>query len=223
MVAPLRLEHSALLGAQFIGMFLFILSLLGTSAASHGVLITFSDQDAENDVFMTRGGADGSVYGGAQGLPPGKTATFSGFYLSPSYAWPFDHTPGTDGQMIAGLGFSASISFSAPVEVPSMWIDNTYGFLPTVTGSLAGQGVFEHTFTGYLFGNLYAEITAGEGLAVDLLTFSDFQDSLLDDLQIDAIASPAIPEPAPATLLAAIAAGVLAYRGLRHPGFRRHH
>jgi hypothetical protein len=156
-----------------------------------GGTITFSDQPSGD------GAMSPSTYTAAQGLPPGVTALFSGF--SRSNSADVDHTPAnSDNKLIYGTNTTAAlITFNLPVQVPSLWV-STGPFGSTgdqVVGTLGGVQQFSFTNSGPA--NQWREITAGAGLSVDKLTFSNYQDSEVDDLTV-------VPEPGGAFVLLAV-------------------
>lgn len=159
-----------------LGALLVVLYPLATPAA----VLTFSDQPAGDGPMLP------SVYGSAQGLQSGLTATFSNFN---HYDGDPDHTPVSgDDKLLYGAGAAASVSFSGPVQVPSLWVSTgPFGSTSaTIVGSLQGLPVF--TFTNGATPDTFHEVTVGAGQWIDRLTFNNFADSELDDVSV-------VPEP----------------------------
>lgn len=148
-------------------------------------LISFSTQ-VGND-----GPANPNPYTAAQGLFPGVTATFDQFN---NWNGSTDHTPDTtDNYLLYGANYNvggvSSITFNTPVEVPTLWVnhqgDGSLG-AASLTGSLKGQVQFTSPVTL----GTWAEVTAGAGLPIDTLRFTNYGDSWIDDITVNAITNP---------------------------------
>ena len=164
--------------------------LLLLSPVARATVITFAEQPA-GDAAMSP-----ATYTSAQGLPAGVTATFAGFRRS---SVEHDHTP--DNRVVYGTNNNpATITFNVPVEVPSLWVNTgTFGTADDgISGSLGGTVQFSAFNKTAL---AWAEVTDGKGKLIDKLTFTNFQDSLLDDVTVVA------PEPT-ATAIVAVAVPV---------------
>jgi hypothetical protein len=147
-------------------------------------LITFSDQMVNDEP------ANPNPYTSAQGLWPGLMATFHDFN---AYNGDPDHTPdNTDNYLLYSTSDTPSITFNAPVEVPSLWVtQGPYGATPpsTVAGYLTNVMKWTYTYTGGGF----AEVTAGAGVPIDSIRFGNFNTSEIDDVTIQAAANPPVP------------------------------
>jgi hypothetical protein len=156
-------------------------------------LLTFSNQ-VGND-----GPASPNPYTSAQGLWPGVTATFDQFN---NWNGSTDHTPDTtDNYLLYGANYDAggiaSMTFNAPVEVPSLWVSTEGGGQSgkaTLKGYLKNAEQFSYTITGG-----WVEVTAGAGKPIDSIRFIDYGDSWIDDITVQAITNAPAP-PAQARL-----------------------
>jgi hypothetical protein len=154
-------------------------------------VITFSDQ-LGND-----GPANPNPYTSTQGLWPGVTARFDQFN---NWNGSTDHTPDTtDNYLLYGANYNvggiASITFNTLVEVPSLWV-NYQGDGSLGTASLAGysNGVVQFTYS--VTSSTWTEVTAGAGKPIDSLRFTNYGDSWIDDITVQAIANPSVPTQA---------------------------
>jgi len=150
-------------------------------------VITFSDQTG-ND-----GPADPNPYTDAQGLWPGLTATFDQFN---NWNGSADHTPTADNYLLYGANYDAggvsSITFNSTVEVPSLWV-NYEGDGSLGTASLAGYSNGVVQFTYAVTSRAWVEVTAGAGKPIDSLRFTNYGDSWIDDITVNAITNAPAP------------------------------
>jgi hypothetical protein len=150
-------------------------------------LLTFSDQIG-NDVP-----ANPNPYTGAKGLWPGVTATFDQFN---NWNGSTDHTPDTsDNFLLYGANYEAggvaSITFNTLVEVPSLWV-NYQGDGSLGAASLAGYSNGVAQFTQPVTASVWTEVTAGAGKPIDSLRFTNYGDSWIDDVTVNAVSNPKI-------------------------------
>ncbi|HEY5914174.1 MAG TPA: hypothetical protein VJA21_26600 [Verrucomicrobiae bacterium] len=120
-----------------------------------------------------------------QGLPPGITATWTGFLLhttagdTPMSVFPTDDIAGAD---------DATIVFSAPVWITSINVyDTSWGTDPVVvTGRRDGTNVWVYNSPGNL---PWTKVTDGAGKAIDTLAFegrwNHYDDLVIDPLFAD--------------------------------------
>jgi Bacterial TSP3 repeat len=157
-----------------------ILPLLCASAltaipgSSFAGTITFAEFDGL--------GNDAPLPSPPQGLPPGITATWTGFALhttagdTPMSVFPTDNRAGAD---------DATIVFSAPVWITSINVyDTDWGTDPViVTGRLKGTNVWVYTSPG---NQPWTKVTDGAGKAIDTLAFEGRWNHY-DDIVVDAV------------------------------------
>jgi hypothetical protein len=142
--------------------------------------------------FGTQGPGIGSmsptVYTNVDGN--GTTATFvninryDGSDADPVIA---DNTPAGSNRMGIIQAGSATITFSAPVKVPSFFANTlVYGANTgwSVVGSLNGVAQFTFDYNYSFTYGTWGEVTAGNGIVVDKLTWTNAQNSGIDDIAI---------------------------------------
>jgi hypothetical protein len=177
---------------------------LGTWAApAPAALITFSEQP-DGDGPMSP-----AVYTSAHGLPAGVTASFAGFFSSELFD---DHTASnSDNKLVYGTGSSAQIDFNSAVLVPTVWVSTSFAALAsqTVVGSLGGVTKFTYVLKA---ADKFENVTLGAGVPIDRLSFSNYADSVVDDLTVT------VPEPGGAAVAAAVVGLVLGSRRTRRAG-----
>ncbi len=167
--------------------------LLVLGGVAEAELVTFSDLDPGGDLGQQAElAADYST-----GLPAGITATWTG-WMWKNAAGPDDHTPDNDDHMqIFVSGDAASISFSAPLIVPELWMYRTgWGATGdwTVKGLLGGEEKWSHTIAT---SDAWISVQDGAGIAVDELSLPEQgQWNHVDDITFAAV-----PEPGTLVLL----------------------
>lgn len=127
-------------------------------------------------------GNDAPIPSPPQGLPPGITATWTGFLLhttagdTPMSVFPTDDRAGAD---------DATIVFSAPVWINSINVyDTSWGTDPVVvTGRLKGTNVWVYTSPG---DQPWTKVTLGAGKAIDTLAFEGRWNHY-DDIVVDPV------------------------------------
>ncbi len=164
-------------------------------------VISFSDQIG-ND-----GPASPNPYSSAQGLWAGVTATFDQFN---NWNGSTDHTPDTsDNYLLYGANYNvggvSSLTFNTLVEVPSFWV-NYQGDGSLGTASVAGYSNGVVQFTYPVSAKVWTEVIAGAGKPIDSLRFTNYGDSWIDDITVNAITN-APARPAQAQLSLAKTAG----------------
>ncbi|MGZ8901492.1 MAG: hypothetical protein ACXW3Z_15480, partial [Limisphaerales bacterium] len=143
-------------------------------------LLTFGDQ-LGNDVP-----ANPNPYTDVHGLPIGVTATLRSFN---NWNGSDDHTPTGDDYLLYGNSDATedpAIFFNKPVEVPSLWVSTGDFGTPgqaKLTGYLNGVEQWSYTIAA---DNAFVEVTAGAGKAIDSIIFTNYGDSFIDDLLVNA-------------------------------------
>ena len=147
--------------------------------------------------------------------PGGLVATFEGLQQDGSSIFP-DHTNGTAGSIFGAGDGPSFITFSAPVDLVELFVNNSTGDVDNrpvefklfgVTASLGGTPVFSYdraaeSAPGAGFAPDFLRIAPASPVTIDTISFSNFNSDTLDDLKVNFV-----PEPAQA--LAGLA-GVLA-------------
>jgi hypothetical protein len=155
------------------------------------------------------------------GLPPGIVTTFGshdGNFSSdifPDHTYGIDETRATE---LYGPNFNDSIFFSGgPVIVPSLYATQSSGPAGfTIEGRL--NAITQWTATGFATYDpsnpqaTFTQITAGIGIPIDSLFFTNYADNLLDDITVNSV-----PEPSGIVLVALSLIGSAAWgwRGKR--------
>lgn len=126
------------------------------------------------------------------------TAYFLGFYstdgadTNPVFE---DKTTIGANRMAIVQNNNATMVFSNPVIVPSFWVNTlVYGSNAgwSVTGSLNGVTKFTFNFNYTFQYSKWGEVTAGKGIVIDKLTFTNAKDCGLDDIKIEAAPTTAL-------------------------------
>lgn len=135
------------------------------------------------------------------------TATFTDFF-----GWnnDVDHTdpPGAGGLTYGGSSGFSTITFSSDVVVPSMFVTaGPFGMPSSTFEALAADGVTV-VFSGSTVGTSNGVFNEfGSTTPIRSLTFSNYADSEVDDITVEAV-----PEPTGLALLGAAGMGLLAFR-----------
>lgn len=172
------------------------LALLAGTAPLQAGIITFSD--------IPNPDPEGAIPPGyaPAALPSGVTITSNLLYSREMS----DHT-GDAANTYVFDDAGSNITFSEPVEVPSLFIllDEWSANPSVVSGYITGNPNPVWTSSTTVF-NTWVELTQGAGLPIDTLVFAA-QWSRVDDITVNAV-----PEPASLTLLGVGAVALLARR-----------
>lgn len=169
-------------------------AVLGLAFQAQAGFITFTD--------LPNGGDESAIPSGYQpaGLPTGVVATFGAGWLEGPALFEPGLGADDDYYIFVDAG-SATITFSEPVLIPSLYL-KTDGDTTAVAASLLGSPAWSVGETSF---GTWTEITDGAGTPVDTLTFTG-QFTGLDAMTVNAV-------PEPATLaMAGLASGMLLLR-----------
>jgi hypothetical protein len=199
----------------------FVCALLSLGIAPAGLraaTVLYDFTSPPNDQNLTTG-----VF--AYNLPNAPAATFEGLQYDDTGIFP-DHTTGAGGAVFgAGQGVTGLITFSAPVDLVELFVNNAAGSdfdgrpgefqLFNVTAFLGATQVFSYdraaeSAPGTGVASDFLRIAPATPVTIDSISLSNFDQDTLDDLKVNVV-----PEPAAPLACAAGALAVALARGRR--------